>query len=221
MENKNMRPLDYQRMDEEQMCEQSIRFFNEMKSRRTVRDFSSEDVPDDVIRNAIRAAATAPNGANLQGWHFVIVRDQAKKDAIRQAAEQEEYEFYNGRAPQDWLDTLAPLGTNESKPFLSEAPVLIGIFSERYRFDENGNKQKIYYPTESTGIATGMLITALHLAGLSTLTHTPSPMGFMNEIMERPSNERPFLLLVAGYPKSGALVPDISKREFSEICTEL
>jgi len=221
MENKNMRPLIFQRKDEEQMCELSAHFLDEMKARRTVRDFAIEDVPDEVIRNAIRAAATAPNGANLQGWHFVVVRDQLKKDAIRQAAEREEYEFYNGRAPQDWLDTLAPLGTNESKPFLSEAPVLIGIFSERYRIDDEGNKQKIYYPTESTGIATGMLITALHLAGLSTLTHTPSPMGFMNQIMERPSNERPFLLLVAGYPKSDALVPDISKREFSEICTEL
>lgn len=216
-----MEALEFSRLTKATMCERSRDFLGLLKTRRTVRDFSTEPVPMEVIWNAIQSAATAPNGANLQPWHFVVVTDSERKRAIREAAEAEERAFYNSRAPQDWLDVLAPLGTDEHKPFLSEAPVLIGVFAERSRIDEQGAKQKVYYPTESVGLATGMLISALHLSGLATLTHTPSPMGFMNEIMERPSNERAFVLLVVGYPKEGAEVPAITKREFESICTHL
>ena len=214
-------PLSFNRLTKATMCERSRDFLGLLKTRRTVRDFSEEPVPMEVVWNAIRAAATAPNGANLQPWHFVVVTDTERKKAIREAAEAEERAFYSSRAPQDWLDVLAPLGTDEHKPFLTEAPVIIGVFAERSRIDEQGAKQKVYYPTESVGLATGMLISSLHLSGLATLTHTPSPMGFMNEIMERPSNERAFVLLVVGYPKAGANVPTIAKREFEEICTHL
>lgn len=213
--------LSFERKSVEEMRQQSENVLKTLQSRRTVRDFSDEAVPMDVIDNAIKAAATAPNGANLQPWHFVVITNQEVKAKIRAAAESEEREFYNGRAPQDWLDTLAPLGTDESKPFLETAPVLIGIFSERYRTNPDGERSKVYYPTESVGIACGMLIAALHTAGLATLTHTPSPMGFMNEIMERPKSERPFLLLVVGYPERNAKVPNIEKKEFSEICTRI
>ncbi|NVK10535.1 MAG: nitroreductase family protein [Gammaproteobacteria bacterium] len=213
--------LSFERKPVEEMRKHSEELLYTLKNRRTVRDFSDETVPMDVIENAIKTAATAPNGANLQPWHFVVITNQDVKAKIREAAEAEEREFYNGRAPQDWLDTLAPLGTDESKPFLETAPVLIGIFSERYRTNPDGERSKVYYPTESVGIACGMLIAALHTAGLATLTHTPSPMGFMNEIMERPKSERPFLLLVVGYPERDAKVPNIEKKEFSEICTRI
>lgn len=179
----------------------------ELQRRRTVRDFSTEDVPDDVIRRCIVAAGTAPSGANQQPWHFVVIRDPAKKARIRAAAEEEERAFYAGRAPQAWLDALAPLGTDWEKPFLEEAPVLIAIFALKSGQRPDGSMVKHYYVPESVGIATGFLIAALHHAGLATLTHTPSPMNFLNEICERPAWEKPTILLVVGYPKDGCRVP--------------
>jgi iodotyrosine deiodinase len=191
----------------------------ELQRRRTVRHFADRPVPPGVIEDCVLAAGTAPNGANLQPWHFVVVRDPALKRRIRAAAEREEHEFYSGRAPQEWLDALAPLGTDENKPFLEAAPVLIAIFAQSYGVLPDGRRVKNYYVSESVGIATGMLIAALHLAGLASLTHTPSPMGFLNEILQRPRNERPFLLLVVGFPAPDALVPRIRKKSLHEIAT--
>jgi len=201
------------------MVERARAFRDEMRRRRTVRHFSAEPVPDAVIGACLEAAATAPNGANMQPWHFVIVRDPAVKSRIRMAAEKEEAEFYEHRAPPQWLAALARLGTDAHKPFIEQAPVLIVIFAESYGMSEDGTRIKNYYVTESVGIATGILITGLHRSGLVTLTHTPSPMGFLNEILERPSNERPFLMLVVGYPEEGAVVPDITKKSLGEIST--
>jgi len=194
-------------------------FYAEMDRRRTVRDFSDRPVPRDVIETALMAANTAPSGANLQPWHFVVVSGARTKRRIRIAAEAEEREFYEHRASPEWLAALEPLGTDSNKPFLETAPYLIAIFLKKYGFLEDGRKVKHYYPTESTGIATGILITALHRAGLATLTHTPSPMKFLNEILARPSNERPFLLLVVGYPADDARVPDISRKGLEEFVT--
>tara|TARA_R110002124_G_scaffold287092_2_gene470421 strand:+ start:3717 stop:4385 length:669 start_codon:yes stop_codon:yes gene_type:complete len=208
---------DYVEYPVEEMKERAESFYNDLKRRRTVRDFSSRSIPREVIENCILAAGTAPNGANKQPWHFAVVESASVKNKIRAAAEDEEHEFYHRRAPQDWLEDLEQFGTDEHKPFLEEAPYLIGIFAESYAFDEDGNKEKNYYVKESVGIATGMLITALHNAGLATLTHTPSPMGFLNEIMNRPENEKPFLLLVVGYPADGVEVPDIKKKPIEEI----
>ena len=170
----------------------------------------------EVIDLCLKAAGTAPNGANHQPWHFAVVTDPATKRRIREAAEKEEQAFYNGRAPDEWLEALAPLGTDEHKPFLEEAPALIVIFAENYGLGDEGEKVKNYYVTESVGIATGFLIAALHKAGLATLTHTPSPMGFLREILNRPERERAFLILVVGYPADDAEVPDIEKKKLSE-----
>ncbi|MEX2466966.1 MAG: nitroreductase family protein [Gemmatimonadota bacterium] len=189
----------------------------DMRRRRTVRDFSDRSVPRDIIETCIRAAGSAPNGANHQPWRFVAVSNRDKKREIRLAAEEEERAFYEGRAPSEWLEALAPLGTDAHKPFLEHAPWLIVIFGESWGAMPDGTRRKNYYVTESVGIATGMLISALHLAGLATLTHTPSPMKFLNSILQRPDNERPFLLLVVGYPASDALVPVIGKKALAEI----
>jgi nitroreductase len=196
-------------------------FAEEMQRRRTVRHFSDRAVPREVIEDCLRTSGTAPSGANRQPWHFVVVTDAAAKSRIRELAEKEEREFYEHRAPQDWLDALAPLGTDEHKPFLETAPCLIAIFAESFSIGPKGEKLKNYYVSESVGIATGFLIAALHHAGLASLTHTPSPMGFLNEILERPSNERPFLLLVVGYPAEDALVPKIGKKELPQIMTNV
>jgi nitroreductase len=190
-----------------------------MRRRRSVRHFSDRPVPRELIVACVRTAGTAPNGANLQPWHFVVVSDPVVKQRIRLAAEEEERAFYSGRAPQDWLDALAPLGTDAKKPFLETAPYLIAIFAQSYGLAADGSRIKHYYVTESVGIATGFLIAALHHAGLATLTHTPSPMSFLNEILGRPDNERPFLLLVAGYPAQGVTVPAITKKPLDEIAT--
>jgi iodotyrosine deiodinase len=192
-----------------------------MTRRRTVREFSDRPVERAVIENCLLAAATAPNGANLQPWHFVVVSDPAIKRRIREAAEVEERDFYSRRAPQEWLDALAVLGTDEHKPFLETAPYLIAIFAQSYGLLPDGRKVKHYYTQESVGIATGILITAVHQAGLVSLTHTPSPMGFLNEVLGRPAHERPFLLLVVGYPAEDAAVPDITKKPLAEIATFL
>ena len=215
-------PLDgYVGYSADEMSRRAADFYYEVDRRRTVRDFSSRVPPRDVLDNCLRAAGTAPSGANMQPWHFAVIDDPEVKKKIRIAAEEEEREFYSGRAPQEWLDALGPLGTNPEKPFLETAPWLIGIFEESYGLLPDGRRVKHYYARESIGIATGILITALHHAGLATLTHTPSPMGFLNEIMERPPNERAFLLLVVGYPADDATVPDIARKSLNQFTSHL
>jgi nitroreductase len=205
----------------DEMKRRAAAFYAEVRRRRTVREFADRPVPRDVIDNCLRAAGTAPSGANMQPWHFVVVSDPALKHQIRIEAEKEEHEFYHHKAPQEWLDALAPLGTNEDKPFLEIAPYLIVIFAETYGRLPDGRKVKHYYVQESVGIATGILIAAIHHAGLVSLTHTPSPMGFLNEILGRPSHERPFLILVVGYPAEGATVPAITKKPLEDFATFL
>jgi nitroreductase len=210
---------DYRELPAEEMKSRARELHRLLRKRRTVRDFSERAVPREIIEECLLAAATAPSGANQQPWHFVVVSDPEIKKRIREAAEAEEREFYGGRAPDEWLEALSHLGTDEHKPFLEEAPYLIVIFAQNYGVREDGSKAKHYYVTESVGIATGMLIAAIHNAGLVSLTHTPSPMGFLNEILERPAHERPFLILVVGYPKEDARVPRISKKGLLEIST--
>ena len=210
---------NFNRLSEEEMIKRSSEFYEQMNQRRTVRQFSDRTVPAEVIENCIKTAGTSPSGANMQPWHFVVVSDKKIKMQIRIAAEEEEQEFYNHRAPEEWLEALAPLGTDENKSFIETAPYLIAIFSKKYDLTSNGKQVKQYYSIESTGIACGMLITAIHNAGLVSLTHTPSPMNFLNEILNRPKNERPFLLLVVGYPAENAEVPDIKRKTLDEICT--
>jgi nitroreductase len=194
-------------------------FREQMRTRRTVRHFSDRAVAREVIEQCLLTAGGAPSGANLQPWHFAVVSDPGIKRRIREAAEEEEREFYSHRAPRAWLDALAPLGTDAHKPFLETAPYLIAIFAQSYGLLPDGRKVKNYYVQESVGIATGMLITALHVAGLASLTHTPSPMGFLNAILNRPANEKPFLLLVVGHPAGDAVVPDITKKTLDEMAT--
>ncbi|MCX6586435.1 MAG: nitroreductase family protein [Acidobacteria bacterium] len=196
-------------------------FHDRMATRRTVRDFSPEPVPYGLIEQAIRTAATAPSGANQQPWHFVVVADPSIKKQIREAAEAEEKENYEHRFPPEWLEALAPFGTDANKPFLETAPYLIVVFACNHGLTPAGEKIKHYYVQESVGIATGFLLTALHMAGLATLTHTPSPMGFLTKILNRPANERPFLLIPVGYPAPEAQVPELTKKPLSEILTLL
>lgn len=202
-----------------EMKRRAARFFALMRTRRTVRQFARREVPEEIIQDCLRTAGTAPSGANMQPWHFVLINDPAVKRRIRIAAEKEEREFYARRAPPEWLEALAPLGTDAEKPFLENAPYLIAIFQQRFGLLPDGRKLKHYYAAESVGIATGLLIAALHNAGLVTLTHTPSPMNFLNEILERPENEKPFLLLVVGFPEQDAVVPKISKKPLDEYLT--
>jgi iodotyrosine deiodinase len=202
-----------------EMTRRAAEFAAEVRRRRTVRDFSDRPVPMEVIEECLLAAGSAPNGANRQPWHFVVITDPALKRQVREAAEQEEREFYEERAPAEWLEALAPLGTGPDKPFLERAPVLIAIFAQTHEVTADGRRLKNYYVTESVGIATGILVTALHHAGLATLTHTPSPMGFLSRLLERPTSERPFLLLVAGYPAADATVPALTKKPLSAIAT--
>jgi nitroreductase len=216
----NFEPLStFREIPQEEMRARAKEFYEEVKRRRTVRDYSDREVPIDIIENCLLAAGTAPNGANMQPWHFAVVSDADIKRKIRQAAEEEEKNFYDERAPEEWLEALAPLGTDWEKPFLETAPYLIAIFAQSYGLTASGKKVKNYYVQESVGIATGLLITALHQAGLATLTHTPSPMNFLSEILGRPSNERPYLLLVVGYPKEDAQVPVITKKTLKEMAT--
>lgn len=211
----------YQEYPASEMLRRSADFLAEVRRRRTVRDFSDRPVARTLIEQCILAAGTAPNGANQQPWHFVAVSNPQVKRQIREAAEAEEREFYARRAPQDWLDALAPLGTDANKPFLEIAPFLIAVFVQPHGFAPDGRIIKHYYATESVGIATGILITALHHAGLATLTHTPSPMGFLNTILGRPAHERAFVLVVTGYPRAGVTVPNITKKPLDEIATFL
>jgi iodotyrosine deiodinase len=206
----------------DEMVARATAFRADLQRRRTVRDYAPREVDRAVIEECIRAAGTAPSGANMQPWHFVAVSDPTTKTRIREAAEIEEREFYdNGRAPQEWLDALAHLGTDSSKPFLEIAPWLIVVFAQKYGLTPNGSRTKNYYVQESVGIATGMLITALHSAGLATLTHTPSPMGFLQELLGRPDNERAYLILVTGHPATDAAVPRITKKPLSDFATFL
>ncbi len=212
-------PLQFVSYREAEMQQRAQEFYALMQQRRSVRDFSDRPVPREIIETCLQTAGTAPSGANKQPWHFVAVSDLAVKKRIRELAEHEEQEFYGHRASQRWLNDLAPFGTNANKPFLEMAPWLIAIFAQRYGQTADGERNTHYYVTESVGITTGFLIAALHQAGLATLTHTPSPMGFLNDILERPDCERPFLLLVVGYPAPKAQVPNIQKKTLVEIAT--
>lgn len=216
------KPLsDYREYPPEEMQRRAEAILAEFRRRRTVREFSDRPVSRQVIENCLMAAGTAPNGANRQPWHFVVISNPEVKQRIRAAAEEEEKEFYEHRAPREWLEALAVLGTDEHKPFLETAPYLIAIFAQSFELTSDGRKIKNYYVQESVGIATGFLIQALHHCGLVTLTHTPSPMGFLNKILNRPAHERPFLLLTVGYPAPDARVPDIRKKSLGEIATFL
>lgn len=208
-------------LTDDELIARATRFHQKMAVRRTVRDFSDRPVPREVIEHCLYTAGSAPNGANLQPWHFVAVSDPALKNEIRVAAEAEEREFYEHRAPNEWLEALAALGTDSRKPFLETAPWLIAIFAQLYRLLPDGRKRKHYYTTESVGIATGFLVAAIHQAGLVSLTHTPSPMGFLNRLLHRPAHEKPFLLLVVGHPAESALVPDIQRKPLAEISSFL
>ncbi len=209
----------YLSYSETEMLRRAREFRENLGRRRTVRDYSDRPVPREVIEECLLVAGSAPSGANRQPWHFVVVSDPEIKSAIRGAAEIEEKEFYSKRAPPDWLEALAPLGTDFRKPFLETAPYLIAVFAETYQMRAGGTRSRNYYVSESVGIASGFLIAALHQAGLACLTHTPSPMGFLNRILRRSPNERPFLLLVVGYPAEGAVVPVIDKKSLDEITT--
>ena len=208
----------YREYPVEEMLHRSRQFAADMQRRRTVRQFSDRPVPRAVIEACIEAAGTAPSGAHLQPWHFVVVSDPATKRAIRTAAEEAEKEFY-ATAPPEWLEALAPLGTDASKPYLETAPWLIAVFAERHGVGPDGNRRANYYVMESVGIATGFLLAALHHAGLASLTHTPNPMGFLSDILGRPSNERPVMLVVAGYPARDTRVPDLRRKPLADIIT--
>ncbi len=202
-----------------EMARRACELEREQVRRRSVRHFSDRPIPLEVVESCLRAAATAPSGANRQPWHFVVVTDPAVKRTLREAAEEEDRAFYDERAPEEWLDALAPLGTDANKPFLETAPCLIAIFSQPHLEAADQPRRKNYYVKESVGIATGFLVAALHHVGLATLTHTPSPMGFLNAICKRPDSERPYLILVIGYPAEGATVPAIARKPFEEVCS--
>tara|TARA_Y100001970_G_scaffold148135_1_gene181797 strand:- start:1390 stop:2055 length:666 start_codon:yes stop_codon:yes gene_type:complete len=210
--------LDFSNQTIKEMKLNSKKFYNTIKKRRSVRNFKTQNIDFEIIKNSVLAAGTAPNGANLQPWHFVIIKNKTIKKQIRIAAEIEEADFYDNKAPKEWLEALKPLGTDKNKLFLEEAPYLIAIFEKKFSL-KNRKKVKNYYVKESVGIATGILITCLHLSGLAMLTHTPSPMNFLNQILKRPSNEKPFVLLVIGKPKNHCKVPLFAenKKSFSKI----
>lgn len=211
-------PYDsYHEFPPDEMLSRSKNYLMELRQRRSVRDFSNRPVSAEIIANCIAAAGTAPSGANKQPWFFVAVSNPEVKTAIRRAAEEIESDFYQKRAPESWLQDLEEFGTDEYKPNLEDAPWLIVIFEQKYQIGEEGERQKNYYTRESIGIATGMLITAVHHAGLVCLTHTPSPMEFLNEILERPESERPFLVLLVGYPAVDVQIPDIKKKKLDQI----
>ena len=217
----SFKKLQFQKITFEEMDYNANQFFQKVSSRRSVRDFSRDDFPIDIIKNCIKSASTAPSGANKQPWHFVIVKDPILKRKIRKAAEIEEKEFYGGRAPKEWLDDLNQFGTDWNKPFLEEAPYLIVVFSKKFDINDDGTNTKNYYVSESVGIASGLLLTALHNAGLVTLTHTPSPMAFLSDILNRPPSDKPYLIIPVGFPSENAEVPNIKKKTFKEICTIL
>ena len=220
MNKKSQKYIHSINLKQKEMIDISKDFFNKIKTRRTIRDFSSKDIPEEILENVIQAAGRAPSGANQQPWHFVIVGNKKIKKSIRNAAEKEEQTFYTKRAPKEWLNALKHIGTDANKPHLEKAPYLIIVFAERYSINKKSEKIKNYYVSESVGIATGFLITALHFAGLVTLTHTPSPMKFLNKILNRPSNESAYLIIAVGYPEDTATVPVISKKKINEFLTK-
>ena len=210
--------LRFNKLTKNEMLKKSKEFLQTMEKRRTVRDFSNNELPIEIIKNCIKTAITAPSGANKQPWHFIIIKDPKVKSKIRKAAEKEEKEFYSHRATKEWLEDLNQFGTNWKKEFIDVAPYIIVVFKKKYDVNEAGEQKKNYYVNESVGIASGLLLTALHNAGLATLTHTPSPMGFLSKILNRPKNETPYLLIPVGYPDLDAKVPIISKKAFDEVC---
>ena len=214
-------PLIFERLDAEESLARSRVFLELMNHRRSVRRFSREPVAPELIENAVAAAGTAPSGAHLQPWTFVVVADPKVKRRIRKAAEEAEHDFYDDIAPAEWLEALRPLGTDFVKEHITDAPYLIAVFEQAYGFDEGGRKLKHYYAKESVGIAVGFLLASLHAAGLVALTHTPSPMGFLSRILERPPNERPFLLIPVGYPAGDCEVPDLERKPLNEIMVSL
>lgn len=210
-------PLSFTSFPEAEMRARAAAWLEHASKRRTVRDYKPDPIPREVLESCLRAAGSAPSGANQQPWTFVVVQDSDLKQRIRVAAEAEERRFYEERAPDEWLEALAPIGTDAHKPFLETAPALIAVFAQRFGEHEDGRRRKHYYVDESVGLATGMLIAGLHHAGLATLTHTPSPMGFLRDILERPESERAFLLLVVGYPAEDARVPAIERKALEDI----
>jgi len=210
---------DYHEYPRDEMIQRAATFYADMQRRRSVRSFSDRPVPHEVIENFLRAAGTAPSGAHMQPWHFVVVADPAVKQQIQDAAEEQERQFYSARFSAEWLEAIRPLGTTTHKPFLTTAPYLIVIFAQRYSLSPDGRKIGHYYVSESVGIATGILITAVHRAGLVSLTYTPSSTRFLNEILGRPANERPYCILVVGYPSDDAVVPDLQRKPLEQIAT--
>ena len=219
MKRENRIPYKGLRFNREEMKQRSVKFLKDILKRRSIREFSDEEIPLQVIKNCLKSANSAPSGANMQPWHFVVVSNREIKKEIRRKAEIEEEEFYSNKAPEEWLEVLEPLGTDANKEFLETAPYLIIIFEKKFERLSDGSIKKHYYTKESVGIATGFLITALHHAGLVSLTHTPSPMNFLNEICKRPSNEKPYLILVTGFPAKNVKVPDISKKDLDSTAT--
>jgi iodotyrosine deiodinase len=213
-------PLAFERLSPAAQCERSRAFLERMRTRRTVRHFSSDPVPFELVENAIATAGTAPSGAHQQPWTFVVVSEAETKRRIRVAAEEEERRSYEGRMPDEWLEALRPLGTDWRKPHLEDAPILVVVFEQAYGVRADGSKVKHYYVKESVGIAVGLLLASLHEAGLATLTHTPSPMRFLREILDRPENERPYVLIPVGYPAVGCVVPDLERKGLAEILVE-
>jgi iodotyrosine deiodinase len=210
---------NYREYAHDEMIQRSAAFYADMQRRRSVRNFSDRPVPREIIENCLRAAGTAPSGAHMHPWHFVAVSDPAVKQQIREAAEEQERRFYSRPASKEWVQAVRPLGTGPQKPFLTTAPYLIVIFAQRYDLSPDGHKIRHYYVSESVGIATGILITAIHQAGLVSLTYTPSRMDFLNDILARPASERPFLILVVGYPADDAVVPDLARKPLEQIAT--
>lgn len=217
MAEQNRIPLNFHEFPVDEMRQRAADFRAEMQRRRSVRAFSGRAVPREIVEQAILAAGSAPSGANMQPWQFVVVGSPDVKHQIREQAEAHERAFYEGRAGEEWLDALSPLATNWQKPFLEEAPYLIAVFAKPYGIGRDGERIKHYYVKESVGLATGVLVAALHHAGLATLTYTPSPMTFLSDVLNRPENERPFLVVVAGYPADGVTVPDVSRKSLDEI----
>ncbi|GAB4127059.1 MAG: nitroreductase family protein [Acidobacteriota bacterium] len=219
MSPERFRPLEFQRFSAAEMQERAQEIYRRLSRRRSVRDFSPEPVPARLVELAVRTAATAPSGAHCQPWHFVLVGDPDVKRRIREAAEKVEREAYEQRMPPEWLQELEPLGTSWRKPYLETAPWLVVVFAQSYRLGAGGEKRKNYYVQESVGIACGLFIAAIHHMGLATLPHTPSPMGFLGELLGRPPNERPYVLFPVGFPAEGAQVPDLTRKPFDEVAT--
>ncbi|MGE4614321.1 MAG: nitroreductase family protein [Planctomycetota bacterium] len=210
-------PLQFERQEQELMHLRADELLQQLSSRRSVRSFSSDPVAEELIDRAIEIASTAPSGAHRQPWHFVVVDDLQLKNQIRDAAEKEEQRSYESRMPEEWLDALRPLGTDAVKPFLIDAPYLVILFAETHQVAADGTRSRNYYVSESVGIAAGMFIAALHLVGLATLTHTPSPMGFLRAILQRPANERPYLIFPIGYPAADCQVPDLQRKALEQV----